>query len=404
MRTLVDKLQASPEPPLVAYFFFKDDDDSLRSYDGALSTLAYQLLVGGRGLTKLVKKQHQKYGNALRHNTKVLWKIILDVAAEVNRGVMCIMDAVDECATLDRKQLVADLVGIFNSESQIPPTSRLKFVVTSRPYEDRNHPYSDFFEGAGKVRVLAGENAQVSSDIRNVIRFKAEELAQKRQLSQDVQDLLISRLLDQNQKTRSFLAVRMAFELMDLDQRLHKDAGKRTVEIILTSIPQELGDQFDEMLARSGDRVHTWRLLCVILAARKTLKIPEFKVIYALTQPTNSRVGPTKSYDELEIPTDDEYFKRLVRSRCGLIITFIRNSVHLFHQTAREHLIATLDLPNGQLGARPPQTWEEREDTRRRNNHSWNGCISIADANNVCLTVCLDILTLIVPRTWILEV
>ncbi|KAJ4002766.1 hypothetical protein NW766_012696 [Fusarium irregulare] len=203
MRTLVDKLQASPEPPLVAYFFFKDDDDSLRSYDGALSTLTYQLL-----------------GNALRHNTKVLWKIILDIAAEVDHGVVCILDAVDECAALDRKQLVADLAEIFNSESQIPSISRLKFVVTSRPYEDRDHPYSDLFEGAGSIRVLAGENAQVSSDIRNVIRFKAEELAQKRQLSRDIQDLLISRLWDQNLKTRSFLAIRMAFELMDSDHRM----------------------------------------------------------------------------------------------------------------------------------------------------------------------------------------
>ncbi|KAK1991917.1 hypothetical protein LX36DRAFT_552275, partial [Colletotrichum falcatum] len=34
-----------------------------------------------------------------------------------------------------------------------------------------------------------------------------------------------------------------------------------------------------------------------------------FKFIYSATQPTTSTVGPARSYDEPEIPADDEEFK-----------------------------------------------------------------------------------------------
>lgn len=402
MRTLVDRLQVSQDVPLVAFFFFKDDDDRLRSYDEALSTLTYQLLVQDRDLVKFVKGPYQQYGDALRRQTKTMWQIIVKMAQEAGRGIICVLDAVDECATLDRKQLIADLAEVFSSHALL--SSRLKFVVTSRPYEDENHPY-DKLVASSNIRTLAGENAQVVSDIRKVIRHKAEELAEKRQLSPDIRDMLIARLSEQNLRTRSFLAVRIAFELLDSHHMMHKGAGKRTLEIILASIPQQLSDLFDEMLERSRDKEHTWKLFCVILASRRTLKVSEFKVIYALTQSTSGTVDPAQSYDELELPTDDEEFKRFIRSRCGLFITFIRDSVHLFHQTAREHLMNRMDVAESRIYAGHAQSRENdgnRFDSRQR--QSWKGRISLADANVVCLRVCLDILTFTVSQDWVLGV
>ncbi|KAK2006409.1 ankyrin repeat protein [Colletotrichum eremochloae] len=387
MKTVIDKLQASDEPPLIAYFFFKDDDDRLRSYDAALSTLIYQLLVKERELIQHARGPHRQYGDAIRHQTAEMWQIITKIACQSKREIFCVLDAVDECATPDRKQLVTDLAG---------------FIISSRPYQDENHPYADLV-ASNNIRHLSGENAQIQSDIRKVIRFKVQELAQKRQLNQSIQDMLIARLSDQNVHTRSFLAVRMAFELLDSHHRMHKGAGKRTIDIILADIPQQLGDRFDEMLNRSLDKEHAWRLFSVILAVRRTLKVAEFKVIYSLTQPTTSAVGPARSYDELEMPTDDEEFKQLVRSRCGLFITFVRNSVHLFHQTAREHLMTKAVV----LGVTPCTGPERFCDGQK--NHSdakhgatWKGCISKSDANFVCATVCLNILTFTVSQDWVL--
>ncbi|KAK2052386.1 ankyrin repeat protein [Colletotrichum caudatum] len=387
MRAVIDTLQASDEPPLIAYFFFKDDDDRLRSYDAAMSTLIYQLLVKDRGLVRHVRRPYRQYGDAIRHQTGEMRQIIMKIATQSKRDILCVLDALDECAAPDRKQLVADLNAFQNT---VQPTSRLRFIVSSRPYQDENHPYTDLL-ASSNIRHLAGENAQVRSDIRKVIRFKS------------IQDMLNARLSDQNVHTRSFLAVRMAFELLDSHHRMHKGAGKRTIDIVLADIPQKLGDQFDEMLNRSLDREHAWRLFSIILAVRKTLELSEFKVIYSLTQPTTSTVGAPRSYDELEMPTDDEEFKRFVRSRCGLFITFGRNSVHLFHQTAREHLMAVVSGKTPYVG--PLRGWGDQTDhSGTRHGPTWKGCISESDAYLVCATVCLDILKFTVSKEYVLEV
>ncbi|KAK6215441.1 ankyrin repeat protein [Colletotrichum tabaci] len=402
MRTFIDKLQASDEPPLIAYFFFKDDDDRLRSYDDALSCLIHQLLVQELGLVQHAKVPYQQYGDAIRHQTREMWQIIHEIASQADRDIFCILDAVDECTAPHRKQLVADLADAFQDAAQ--PASRLKFLASSRPYQDENHPYADLFTSSNNIRHLAGENAQVQSDIRKVIQFKAQELAEKRGLEQGIQDMLVAKLSEQNVHTRSFLAVRMAFELLDSHNRMHKGAGERTINTILGDIPKQLGDQFDEMLKRSLDREHAWRLLCAILAAQTTLRISEFKVIYSLTQPTSSTVGPANSYDELELPTDDEEFKQLVRSRCGLFITFVSDSVHLFHQTAREHLMAKADMSGTTPYAEPARVWDSpSHHINTKHWPSWRGSITKKDANLVCAMICLDVLTFTVSRTWVLE-
>jgi hypothetical protein len=216
--------------------------------------------------------------------------------------------------------------------------------------------------------------------------------------------MLVNKLSEQNAHTRSFLAVKMAFELLDSHRRMYQGAGERMLSIILADIPQRLGDQFDEMLKRSLDREHTWKLLCTILAARRTIKIPELKVIYALTESRGSTIGRAQSYEELELSTDDEEFKQLVRSRCGLFVTFVRNSVHLFHQTAREHLMAKAEI--FAETAPTEYVWSpggRNDNMKLTRGSSWKGCISKADANLVCATVCLDILTFAVSRDWVLE-
>ncbi|KAH8173518.1 ankyrin repeats (3 copies) domain-containing protein [Sarocladium implicatum] len=308
MRTLIDRLQGSSQSPLVAYFFFKDDDDQLRSYDVALSTCIYQLLVQDRRLIKHTKEPYQGLGNAIRHHTNEMWQLLLSMASQSQHEIMCVLDAVDECAMPGRTQLIADLVSLF--QDQAPLHAGFKVILTSRPYADNSHRYEKLI-GSTNVTLLAGENARVQADIRRVIQSRAEELTRKRQLDQNIQDLLVAKLSEQNAHTRSFLAVRMAFELLDSHHRMHRGAGERTVSIILSEIPQQLGDQFDEMLRRSADPEHARRLLCVIISCRKVLKLEEFKVIYSLTQPAAQDIAPATSYDELEVLEDDGEFKTL---------------------------------------------------------------------------------------------
>ncbi|CAH0055488.1 unnamed protein product [Clonostachys solani] len=400
MKTLVDRLLERSEPVLAAYFFFKDDVDDLRSYEKALSSLIYQLLVREKKLAKHAKEIHQRYGDGLKNDTKAMLELLSILSQKAERDVYCVLDGVDECEAIDRNQLLADLKSLFSDVDD--SASRLKIVVSSRPYQDENHPYADLLATPSRmIGHLAGENAKVQSEIFKVIQFKVEKLAEERELDQATQTMMVEKIFAQNRHTRSFLAVQMAFELLDSHQRMHKGAGERTINTILSEIPQSLGSKFDALLDRSTNKEHTWRLLCVILAARKTLKIDEFKVIYAITEPRDSSVSKVQSYDDLELPSDDDEFKRLVRSRCGLFITFVKNSVHLFHQTAREYLIERIDQSPEYTSPLFLQTTSGLAPSDRS---LWKGSISLSDSNRVCASVCLSILSFAVPKKLPFEV
>lgn len=392
MRTFIDRLQESVERPIVAYFFFKDDDDQLRSYEDALSSIVHQLLVQERSFVKHAKGLYKRYGHGLRYQSQEMWNIITASAAETQRDIVCVFDAADECAPAGRRQLVSDVAAVLASCPQ-PVSARLKLVVTSRPYRDENHPYTDLV-ASNEVHHLAGENAKVQSDVQAVVRFKAKELTAKLHLSQGALDVLVKELSKQNLQTRSFLAVRMAFELLSSHPLMRDGADEDTIREILKEIPESLGDLFDAMLDRSPDKEHARRIFCVILAARKTLKVPELRVLYALTIPGEGQPG---SYNDIQLPDDDEEFKALIRARCGLFVTFVRSSVHLFHQTAREYLLAPKGIENTDGSLR-------HAFNNRNRKKSWRGCITESDANSVILRVCLDLFMFKIPRSWVLGV
>lgn len=380
MRTLADQLVESDGSPLVAYFFFKDDDSYLSSYSGALSSLVHQLLVQDQGLLPHVRKLCEKTGFSVKHNTKLMWDALAQIICNSQRDIYCLFDALDECKSTERPQLIADMKNFLQTLHSVD--SRFKFVVSSRPYQDEDHPYDSLIAVEAKsILHLAGESAEVQPDIRRVICFKAEELAKERKLDPDIREMLISELSSHNRHTRSFLAVQVAFELLRSHRRMHSQAGRRTINMVLDDIPHRLDKQFDEMLNRSLDREHAMRLFCVILAARRTIELEEFKVIYCVTESSNPKYRPT-SYDDLEIPIDDGEFKQLVRARCGLFITFVKNSVHLFHQTAREHLL-------GRFVTTPATAVDST---------SWKNSVSLEQANLALAAVCLDILSFMVPE------
>jgi hypothetical protein len=143
----------------------------------------------------------------------------------------------------------------------------MKFVVTSRPYQDENHPYTDLV-ASKTVRHLPGEDSKVQSDVRSIIRFRAEELAKKYRLTRKTVGVLVEAISSQNLQTRSFLAIRMAFDLLDSHELMHEGTEEDIIRVVLADIPQNLGDQFDKILDRSPDKEHARRLFCVIHPSR----------------------------------------------------------------------------------------------------------------------------------------
>lgn len=400
MRTLADKVAesaASSDSVLVAYFFFKDDDGRLSSYSEALICLVYQLLVQEPKLAVHVRRICEERRFKVKNDTKLMWDILSSIGSNSAHEILCVVDAIDECSSVTRPQLVADLKAFFDDPAQAD--SRLKMIASSRPYEDKTHPYDSLFsDSPTNILHLAGEEVEVQPYIRGVIRTKAEDLVEAHGLDSDAKEMLVSNIIAKNRHTRSFLAVHMAFELLGSHYRMHNGADKGTISSILDDIPHQLDSQFDELLNQSLDREHARRIFCVILAARKTIKIKELRVIYSVTRVTENR--PT-CYEDLELPMDDEEFKHMVRARCGLFITFVKTSVHLFHQTAREHLLRRSETTASALNLEHPLAMQEPPTTADLS--SWKDSISLQDANLVCAAICFNIMSFPVPEKVALD-
>lgn len=392
MRTLIDSLQASQPSLLIAHFFFKDDDDLQRSYVEALSAIIHQLLAQRPALVKYIRQPVEQYGQDIKNQTGEMWKILTNFAMDVQDDVICVLDAVDECETSGRTQLLRDLKSHFQKVNSA--TSRLKIVVSSRPYQDRYHPYEDLIGCSSKVYHLDGENAKFEADIAKVISFKVHELMRRRQISDRTAQRLSDKIVARNAQTKSFLWVKLAFELLNTDPRLLPDASEPTIDEILAAIPESIGEQFDRLLQSSSDPRHARNLLSVILAARRPLKIAEFKVIYGLTRNIDGEFGQPRTYEDLDMSQDDYRFKRLVRTTCGLFIIFVKSSVHLFHQTAREYLMSDSKVGEGILSSA----------TFDNSGGSWKHSITPEQANSVTAKVCLDLLSFDASEDWVWKV
>lgn len=120
----------------VCYFFFKDGQEQRTNGAHALSAILHQLFKS----TKLISHAlsiHDEYGTKLRDSFSELWDLLIKSARDPEAGeIICILDALDECEERARKQLISKLITFFSQEDLHPQFPfRLKFLVTSRPYD-----------------------------------------------------------------------------------------------------------------------------------------------------------------------------------------------------------------------------------------------------------------------------
>jgi hypothetical protein len=386
MRALVDQLVDSPDAPMVAYFFFQCNDELLSSYPGALSCVIFQLLAQetDTGYLSHVQELCEQTGFRVKHSTRLMWYILAMIARHTKRDIYCFFDALEECNSTERPQLMEEMKAFITKLGH--EHTQVKLVASSRSDQNKDQPYSAVFSTeSSRVLRLQGEMANVQPDIHNVILSMANNLATERKLGLDIQNLLIEQLLKRNHDTRSFLAIQMEFELLGSDRRMNNNASVRTIRMILNDIPDKLDKKFDQMLNRSRDLGHAKRLLCTVLAARRALYLDESKLIYSMTESTDRTFHPT-SYNDLELQEDNDCFKQLVRDRCGLFITFVEDSVHFFHQMAREYLLNTITETSTTLPRLSVPT------SASSNSSSWKHSISHQEANYAILEICLDVL------------
>ena len=192
----------------------------------------------------------------------------------------------------------------------------------------------------------------------------SSRMVKSKGLSKDVKTLFEQNLLPKGNGQRTYLWVRLVFELIEKET----PPNLRAWTTLLEKLPLSVSGAYDQLLSKvdkdSKDSVST--LLHIIYIAYRPLTLTE----------ANIAVHVRGKYDAESIQSlgiDDNSFRAWLRGKCGFFITEYEGRLFFIHQTAREFLsgskatkpdAVTLGKESGSNGAvatpakKAAETWE----------------------------------------------
>ncbi|KAJ5729634.1 uncharacterized protein N7483_004142 [Penicillium malachiteum] len=322
-------LEGSAPGVTMCYFFFKDNDEQ-NHLATALCSVLHQLFGQRPQLLRHAIPSWEKNGEKLRQEVDELWRIFTTaVLSDESCKTICLLDALDECREIDQNRLIEKL----QSFHRLPRSQRqgtwLKFLVTSRPYDDTQNGFqkiTDFFPHLH----LKGEeeNAQIHQEIDLVVKMRVKQLAERAKLSKATEQRLRQQLLQMEHRT--YLWLHLAID--DIESMFKYSI--RPTEEQIQLIPQSVDKAYEKILSRvHPGQVDTARkILQIIIAARRPLTTAEMAMALGIATSPQAQTAAEAGLESFHI---DKKLRRL----CGLFV-FIKNSkIYLIHQTAREFLV-----------------------------------------------------------------
>ncbi|KAM3435145.1 hypothetical protein MY4824_005017 [Beauveria thailandica] len=315
----------------VCYFFFKEDVQGRTRVVNAFSAILNELFAQDKTnqLIQHAVEYHKFNAKFLPEEFSLLWDILVACSSSILAGgVICVLDALDECERKDRDLLMEKLQDYYSASQG---EQKLKFFITSRPYKPITRLF-DRFSRRAKLLHLDGDDKhdEVCRDMDLVIDARLDDITEY--FSQEDRMKVRERLRGQDSKT--YLWLHLTFNI--IQNSPSKYSRSWDVEELLSSIPPEVSQAYEKILDRSEDEEKTLILLQLVLAAKTPLTLAEAN--YALTLAG----APTKpqKHDDLTARCYGADLRSTVKSLCGLIITIHDGCLHFIHLTAREFLMS----------------------------------------------------------------
>ncbi|ERF73160.1 hypothetical protein EPUS_03001 [Endocarpon pusillum Z07020] len=331
-KSLIDNELCDTDTSLTCYFFFKDNEEQ-NSISTALCALLHQLFAKKPRLLRHAMKSWEQNGSKLQQETHALWQIFIAATTDPIAGnVTCVLDALDECKEIEARRLIRFLNQFYTSSFQgTQRSSQLKFIVTSRPYDEIARSFRGIPDDLPTIRLFGErENDKISLEINRVIHVRVQEISKELGLEEDAQSTLKEKLLSITHRT--YLWLHLVIE----EVRSSLERTPKGIIGIIASIPNTVEDVYEMLLNRNKKNPrkveHARKLLHIILAARRPLLLKELDVAYHIA--TEYPVG---SYNELHL--DEKHFEDKVRNLCGPFVFVNDLRVYLIHQTAKEFLV-----------------------------------------------------------------
>jgi ankyrin repeat protein len=369
-KSLVDEeLRSGADGSTVCYFFFKDNDEQ-KSIATALCALLHQLFQHQPHLLQHAVPAWNKDGSKLQQETDELWRILLAATSdEAASNTTCVLDALDECRDRDRSDLIAKLARYHeNTTTQGPRQSWLKFIVTSRPYDDIQRGFEQVPPPLPAIRLRGEqENDQIHAEINRVIHVRVLQLADELDLHESTSARLEQSLLAMEHRT--YLWLHLAIH----DIRMTLRDSFRPDEESIESVPSSVEGAYEKILARVAKVQHrkVKLILQIIVAARRPLAVGEMALALGLATSKQHRISTNAQIDPVHLG-------KQLRHWCGLFVFVNQSRIYLIHQTAREFLIARQEYDRSMNFA--PNTWRH--------------CVQQAEMEQTMTSICIRCLNL----------
>ncbi|KKK20668.1 hypothetical protein ARAM_000349 [Aspergillus rambellii] len=342
----------------ICYFFFKSQDqDTVRQ---ALCALLHQLFIRKPLLIEYAMPEFENNGRDMINSTISLWTILENAIRDPQAGpITIVLDALDECTEFEISGLIPRIKSQFrNSHSGY---SRLKYLFTSRPYEQIMGKFQSLLESFPYVRIPGEEEStQISQEVKLVIEDRVERLAREKDLSDQVKHHLRKKLLDISHRT--YLWVYLVFDYLE---REHFKKTPKGIDDTIATLPRNIYEAYEQILKKSKQDHRVRKALSMILAANRPLTVSEMNVALNVDR-------ESKSLHDLDLE-DDKDFRSRLRNWCGLFVSIHHDKVYFLHETAREFLLVQTPAP-------PPTIPSESR---------WYHSISSQDAHRVLAEVCV---------------
>jgi ankyrin repeat protein len=369
-KSLVDEeLRSGVNDSTVCYFFFKDNDEQ-NSLATCLCALLHQLFQHQPHLLHHAVPAWNKDGSKLQQEADELWRILLAATSDAAAcNTICVLDALDECRNEDRSDLIAKLARFHEcTTTQGPRQSWLKFVVTSRPYDDIQTGFQQIPPSLPAIRLRGEqENDQIHAEINRVIHVRVSQLADELDLRESTSARLEQTLLAMEHRT--YLWLHLAID----DIRMTLRDSFRPDEESIESVPSSVETAYEKILTRVTQAQHqkVKLILQIIVGARRPLALSEMALALGLATSKQHRTSTNAQIDPIHLG-------KQLRHWCGLFVFVNQSRIYLIHQTAREFLVAR----------------QEHEQGTSIAHSTWRHCVQQAEMEQVMTSICIRCLNL----------
>ena len=333
-RCLIDeaRVTTSVMASTACYFFFKDGQEGQMSSANALKAITHQLLtkVPNPDIMEHALPRFRAHGDKIGTMFNELWHNLITTVIDERTGeVVCILDALDECAKVERGELLEHLIDFFSgNKDHRYANARLKFLITSRPESDIEARFARLDGAATFIQLDADDQSdQISKEVNLVIDDRIPRIAPR--LGREAQQEIANHL--KRTEHRTYLWLHLILNV--IEDKIVSYGTAKGLKPIIDHLPATVHDAYERILSKSTDPASARNILLIIIGAKRPFTVSEMNVALGLT-----RQDECTSYETLDRPLDT-FFKSSVKQICGLLVSVHHDKVYLLHQTVRDFLI-----------------------------------------------------------------